>query len=239
MLTPEGVATRVSYGLCNLTHAADHASWQPLVPGEPREVVLRFAAIAHAFAPGDRIRLALSSAYWPIVWPSPEPVTLTLHCDGCELALPVRPPDPADAKLPEFAEAEGAPSSHWEPLTRAESARESAREAGSGDQVARMRSGYDAGGRVALGRCGPIDLDGGDGVEVVTRIHPEDPLRARAAMRQRTELRRGDWSVAIDTGIEVSCTRDAFRVRAELRASESERVVFERDWDEEVPREGV
>jgi putative CocE/NonD family hydrolase len=238
-LTPDGVTTRVSYGLCNLTHADDHASWEPLEPGRICERTLRFAAVAHAFAPGDRIRLALSSAYWPIAWPSPEPTALTVDCAGCRLELPVRPPDAADEKLPDFADAEAAPASHWEPITRAELERTSAVLPESGDLVARMRSGYAADGSVALGRCEPIDMEGGDGSEVITRIHPQDPLRARAAMHQRTELRRGDWRVAIDTGIEISCTRDAFRVQARLRASEGERGVFEREWDEDVPRRGV
>jgi hypothetical protein len=58
-------------------------------------------------------------------------------------------------------------------------------------------------------------------------------------MRQRTELRRGEWSVAIDSAVEISCTRDAFRVEASLRASEGGQSVFERAWDEQVPRKGV
>jgi uncharacterized protein len=238
-VTPDGVATRVTYGLCNLTHSDDHASFEPLEPGRRVERRVRFASIAHAFAPGDRIRLALSSAYWPIAWPSPEPVTLVLDCAGCELELPVRPPDAADAKLPDFGEAEGTPASRWEPLSRAELTRSSAVEPASGDLVTRLRSGYAADGSVALGRCAPIDMEGGDGSETVTRIHPDDPLRARSAMRQRTVLRRGDWSVAIDTAIDVSCTRDAFRVEAKLSASEGERSLFERAWDEQVLRRGV
>jgi hypothetical protein len=45
--------------------------------------------------------------------------------------------------------------------------------------------------------------------------------------------------VAIDSEIEISCTRDAFRVEARLAASESGRTVFERRWDERAPRIGV
>jgi predicted acyl esterase len=32
-VAPDGSSTRVTYGLWNLTHAPDHASWAPLVPG--------------------------------------------------------------------------------------------------------------------------------------------------------------------------------------------------------------
>jgi hypothetical protein len=82
-------------------------------------------------------------------------------------------------------------------------------------------------------------MDGGDGMATRTQIHPADPLRARAAIEQRTELRRGGWSVAIEAGIAVSCTRDAFRVEARLSGSEAGRSVFERRWDEKVPRVGI
>ena len=35
--------------------------------------------IGHVFPAGHRIRLAISTAYWPIVWPSPRPVRLVVH----------------------------------------------------------------------------------------------------------------------------------------------------------------
>ena len=86
-----------------------------------------------------------------------------------------------------------------------------------------MRSGYDAQGRVVLGRHETVGMDGGDGMAIRTRIHPGDPLRARAAIPQRTELRRGAWSVAVESEVEISCTREEFRVEARLAASEAGR----------------
>jgi hypothetical protein len=238
-LSPGGVSTRVSYGLRNLTHLPDHAAWQPLVPGRPGEVCVRLNHIAHAFAVGHRIRLALSTSYWPLVWPSPEPVTLTLRSDGCRLVLPVRRPGPRDADLAAFAPPESARGPEWTPLAQAEFSRHSGVEPESGELVSRMRSGYDAAARVALARCEPIALDGGDGMEIRTRIHRDDPLRARASMAQRTELRRGAWSVAVESEVEISCTKTELRVEARLAAAEAGRPVFERRWDERVPREGL
>jgi len=82
-------------------------------------------------------------------------------------------------------------------------------------------------------------MDGGDGMAIRTRIHPGDPLRARAAIEQRTELRRGAWSVAVETAVEISSTREVFRVEARIAASEAGSPVFERSWDERVPRVGI
>ena len=49
---------------------------------------------AYSFAKGHRMRVAVSTTYWPLIWPSPEPVTLTLATGKSALALPVRPPSP-------------------------------------------------------------------------------------------------------------------------------------------------
>ena len=70
----------------------------PLEPGRRYDVRIPLDAIAHAVAPGHRLRLAVSTVYWPWAWPSPEPVTLTLH--GGRLRLPLRAP--RDDHQPEF-----------------------------------------------------------------------------------------------------------------------------------------
>jgi len=238
-VAPDGSATRVSYGLWNLTHAPDHASWAPLVPGREVEVDFRLNDVAHAFPAGHRIRLALSNAYWPLAWPSPVPTTLHVATEACRLVLPVRPPSPEDARLAGFEPPEAAPRSEWTPLTRGGFERDVAIEPATGDLVGSMRSGFDGEGRVALGRCEPVGMDGGDGITTRTRIHPGDPLRAEAAMAQRTELRRGAWSVSVESEVRVSCTMDELRVEARLAAEEGGRPSFERRWDERVPREGI
>ncbi|HKA15000.1 MAG TPA: CocE/NonD family hydrolase [Myxococcota bacterium] len=238
-VAPDGTSIRVSYGLWNLTHAPDHASWTPLVPGQRREVRFRLNDAAHGFAAGHRLRLALSNAYWPLVWPSPVPAALTVYTEECQLVVPVRPPDPGDAHLPAFAPPERAPHSEWTPLGEARFDRRTDPDAATGDLVTATRSGYDAQGRVVLGRHELVGMEGGDGMAIRTRIHPADPVRARAAIEQRTELRRGEWSVAVETEVEISCTRDVFRVEARLAASAAGRRVFERRWDETAPRMGI
>ena len=59
------------------------------------------------FPPGHRVRLAISTSYWPMIWPGPENATVTIF--GGTLDLPVRPPNAADALLPPLPEPETAP----------------------------------------------------------------------------------------------------------------------------------
>ena len=47
--------------------------------------------MAQAIPPGHRLRLALSTSYWPLAWPPPQPVQLTVYPAGSALVLPLRP----------------------------------------------------------------------------------------------------------------------------------------------------
>jgi predicted acyl esterase len=88
---PDGSSLLVSWGMLNLTHRDGHESPQPLEPGVEYDVRFESRVCGHRFAPGHRLRLALSPTYWPHAWPSPEPVTLQIAVDGPSvLALPVR-----------------------------------------------------------------------------------------------------------------------------------------------------
>ena len=76
---------------------------------------IQLNGVAHRFGAGNRMRIALSTSYWPIVWPSPRPAVLTLDLAGSSLSLPVRAARAEDALLPEFAPAEHAPPTDASP----------------------------------------------------------------------------------------------------------------------------
>ena len=78
-VAPDGRATRISYGLLNLTHRDGHERPQALVPGERYRVRVTLNAMAQALPPGHRLRLALSTSYWPLAWPAPR----TGDADAC------------------------------------------------------------------------------------------------------------------------------------------------------------
>ncbi len=104
---PDGSSTLVSFGVLNLTHRQLHADPAPMVPGQPEMVTVQLNVIGQKFAKGQRIRLALSTSLWPMVFPSPEPVTLTIS-PGARLILPMRPVKASDSDLPDFLAPEGA-----------------------------------------------------------------------------------------------------------------------------------
>ena len=88
---PNGTSTRVAFGAQNLTHSPDHSTVTPLTPGVTHAVRFELDATGYRFLPGHRIRLSLSNACWPLLWPSPEVTTLTMGCANARLILPLRP----------------------------------------------------------------------------------------------------------------------------------------------------
>ena len=82
--------------MLNATRRSSLTDPEPLTPGEVYELELEIDTTAWRFPRGHRIRLAIASADWPNVWPTPEPATNTVH-RGAErpsrLVLPTVPPD--------------------------------------------------------------------------------------------------------------------------------------------------
>ncbi|MEU5477010.1 CocE/NonD family hydrolase [Streptomyces mirabilis] len=87
----DGSSTLVTRGALNLSarYGPDQAvSWKP---GSTEDVVFDLTATGYAFPSGHRIRLSLSSAYWPWIWPQPGSAAgFVLDPAGSSLELPVR-----------------------------------------------------------------------------------------------------------------------------------------------------
>jgi predicted acyl esterase len=86
-VSPSGASSRVSYALFNLTHRVGHEHPEPLEPGRRYRVRVPLNDIAHAFPVGHTMRVAVSTSYWPVVWPSPEPVTVSVFPAASHLEL--------------------------------------------------------------------------------------------------------------------------------------------------------
>src|SRR5687768_18532190 len=72
---PDGAAARVSFGVLNLAHRAGNAEPRPMRPGFCADVQFALDAAGYRFRPGHRIRLAISTAYWPMIVPPATAVT--------------------------------------------------------------------------------------------------------------------------------------------------------------------
>ncbi|MEQ9488284.1 MAG: CocE/NonD family hydrolase [Alphaproteobacteria bacterium] len=230
---PDGSVTRVSYGMLNLTHSSDHEAVEPLVPGKIYRKSLQLCECGHRFAAGSKIRLALSNAYWPIVWPSPEKTVLTVACGESVLTLPLRPDQADDASLPAFAEPETPDPLEMTVIEPGEKSHEIIQDALTGVLTQRWRN-FDP-----LIRIDAYDWSFSASVDKSYSIHPDDPLSAFVDIAWEKHYERGEWSVTTNGEISMRTEATEFVIDAWLDAYEGETRVFSEVWNERIPRNGV
>ncbi|EWH02724.1 peptidase S15 [Halomonas sp. BC04] len=232
-VAPDDKATRVTYGLLNLTHRDGHANPQPLEPGRRYRVRIQLNDVAQVFPRGHRLRLSLSTSYWPLAWPPPEPVRLTLFDKGSELVLPVRKPRKEDADLVRFGDAEAAPTIPSTPL-----------EPEHHNWYVHRDLAEDVSTLEVINDSGTVRLED-SGLEVTTRAveryrsRDDDFDSVSGESVWERSLKRGDWQVSIVTRTVQTSSASDFFLHATLDAYEGERRVYSRTWDYTIPRKLV
>jgi len=102
-VAPDGTVTLVAGAGFNGTHRDSARDPKPIEPGRPFTLDIEMHFTSWTFAPGHRMRLAVSNAMWPMIWPTPYPMTTTLHLGGPDptrLVLPVVPPEASTPARP-------------------------------------------------------------------------------------------------------------------------------------------
>ena len=127
-VAPDGSVTLVASAGHNGAHRVSAREPKPIEPGRsfPLEIEMHFTS--WVFPKGHRLRLSVSNAQWPMIWPTPHAMTTTLHLgpEATRLLLPVvshaerprpsfLPIDPREDRLPGFEPiALGTPSGYGE-----------------------------------------------------------------------------------------------------------------------------
>jgi predicted acyl esterase len=109
-VAPDGRVTQVAGAGFNGTHRESARRPQPLVPGEVFALEIDMHFTSWVFQQGHRIRLAVANAQWPMLWPTPMPMTTSLYLGGSEgsrVLLPVVPH--SDRPTPAFLPSEEDP----------------------------------------------------------------------------------------------------------------------------------
>ncbi|GAA1238628.1 CocE/NonD family hydrolase [Kitasatospora nipponensis] len=234
-VAPDGSSALVTRGVLSLAARRGPERMTPWEPGAVEDVEVELAAIAHAFVPGHRIRLALSSTYWPWLWPLPETAGFGVDPGHSTLMLPVRHLAADVGRAPiTFAEPEqGAPLEvHVAPREDGRPEQQLTLDLGGGEW--RLAVCPDRG----ASRSYPDGLVTTERLEETYRIRRGDPLSASAHCERSVRLQRPDqgWDVTVTTGSELGCDGSDFVARDRLTAWEGGAVLFERDWERRIPR---
>ncbi|MEJ2760338.1 MAG: CocE/NonD family hydrolase [Gammaproteobacteria bacterium] len=229
-VAPDDKATRVTYGVLNLTHRDGHEHPAPLEPGRRYRVRVVMNSMAQVFPKSHRLRLSVSTSYWPLAWPPPQPVRLTIYDRASRLVLPKRRATREEDGRIEFGPAEGTapepvmqlepPHHNWY-VHRDLAADSSTLEVINDNGLVKIES---------------LDLEKwNSSTEWYTSVADDfDSIRGETLWNRG--YRRGEWEVKTVTRTVVTSDADNFHIHATLDAYEGERLVYCRTWDDTIPR---
>lgn len=234
-VAPDGAVTQVAGAAFNGTHRNSAREPEDLVPGEEFGLEIEMHFTSWVFPEGHRIRFAVNNSQWPMLWPTPYPVTTTLRLggpDGAHVVLPVVPPGKgesprflapaANPKLPGFETIDtGMPSGYGEVSSVERNPR-------TGEVTVKLNNtgGYQYPWGQELYR---------ETIEHRTSdAHPENTSvkgthRLEVLLDGRTLL----WEAELD----YSSGLENFYFRYVRRVSENGKVVREKRWQETIPRD--
>ena len=226
---PTGEVNRITYHLQNLCMRDSRETPTPLEPGKRYRMKIKMDDIAWRVPKGHRIRVAISTSYFPMMWPAPEPVTLTVYAGASQILLPVRKDILAETPL-SWKSAEAA-----EPVKQKEIRPSSnSRETVIDDKTGELRIAIvDDFGEHEIKPHGMIV--GGAGRETYA-ILPEDPLSAKMETHWTEIRRRGTWNTRTETYGRLTATKTHWIVWGKIEAYEGKKKVFEKEFNEKIER---
>jgi uncharacterized protein len=227
-VTPDGTSHLVAKGMLNATRRGSLTDPEPLSPGEIYELEVEIDTTAWVFAEGHRIRLAVASADWPNVWPTPELGTNTIYRGSqrpSRLVLPTVPPD-GSATPPSFLPSPVTMHRHsdrtdpptWEIVHDVLGGRSQVRIAEAHDErindTTVIRREY----------------------SLVADCDPSDPASASARGRHTSRIRRPNSVAEGTSDVAIQATATHFHVTIELELRMNGQLHHSRRWVESLPR---
>ncbi len=230
-VAPDGKATRCTYGLFNLNHYEGHDQARPLSPDEPHRIRVELNNMGHVFPKGHCMRVSVSTSYWPLAWPSPEPARLNVRSSAFAMDLPVRQPREADRAVV-FEEPPFHDPSDWIQIAQGEHRWQVHRDLQtdhSSLEVIKDEGRY---------RLRDIDLEVTDRTRELYSHTGDDfeSVRGEVEAIRRLTREEDDWDVYTRTRTVLTSDREDFHIHAELDAYENDRRVYSRNWTRRIPR---
>jgi hypothetical protein len=228
---PDGSATRFTYGMLNLSHRKSRENPEPMVPGTRETITFKLNHIGQEIPAGHRLRLSLSTSYWPLAWPSPEPVCLTVHLRGSTLEVPVRHAPQAGHERPKFGDpqiAKPEPKLMLKPEQH--------------DWIVHRHLASDASVLEVIDDQG-VYAHEYSGLEV--GVHAREWYRStnndhdtvEGETRWTRTLAREGWDIRTETRTLMRSDRENFYLEGDLDAFEDGDRVFCRTWSRTIPRD--
>ena len=174
--------------------------------------------------------MAISTSYFPMLWPAPKPVTLSIWTEYSRIELPARSPRQSDELVAFEAPEEGPPVSR------------TIIEPPHNQQIASFdaETGYwkltviASTGRYIIDN---INLETGTSRQEIWKVHPDHPETASAEISFISYSKRANWKIAHDVKCHMHLDTDAYHIDALLNAQENDKPIFNRQFKKSVVRD--
>ena len=230
---PDGRVSRLTYAVANLTHlhgSSSHEHPQAREPGKRYTVQSQLDDVAYHVPKGHRLRVSLSTSYWPLIWPAPQPVQLTVHTGKSYIDIPQRTKVRGE-KAPVFAPAEAAPPVQLRTIDKPWNRREVTIDQATGERRMVIEDDF---GRSTSTEHGLTTW--GRGRESY-HILPHDPLSARQECHWSMETSRGDWVTRTETYSAMTASATHWHITGRLEAYEGDTQILVRTWNKKIKRQ--
>lgn len=227
-ISPDGSSELVSIGMVNLAHRNGNEHIAPMPVGENQKIHLKLDHTAHRFLPGHRVRLALSTAYWPFVWPEADNPVLTLGNSPAILSLPVRSHQDDEA-----VELDQPVAPSPSDLSEHRSATSVRRFSFDQEQGLTILEIHDDLGEITF-NCHGLTTSAVKSERY--SIATGDPLSSEAHIGWEFEYSRSDWKIRTSTETTMTCDRHHYFLSATVIAFENDNCVFQRDFSHKIRR---
>lgn len=234
-VNPEGISKRVSFQVLNLSHLEGHEKIKELVPGEIYPVEVTLHACGYRFTKGNKIRLAISNNYWPMVWPSKKLGALFLKTEGSFLSLPVKEDSDEENQIVFEPPVKGSISlytqianSHLNRLTQFDELKKQCA------VITEAKNGIFGEGVFCLDELGIIHCHN---LKKVSSVKKFDPLTAKMTITQDYSVYYGEDIYLIENFLEMSCDESNYFLKGVLSIFENGELLKEKQFNEVIPRE--
>jgi len=225
---PDGTATRVTFGVLNLAHRDGNEHPQPMTPGEPTQIRLVLDACGYRFGKGHRIRLSLSTAYWPMVLPPSIDGGLTFDIASLGLAMPkLGSHEAIEMKQPENPD----PLPKYTELKPGTTKRQVVRD------LSANRTDYCIYEDTGLFEHPGTGLSTRQLRDEFWSISPGDPLSTTGTSVWTCDMQRTGWFVRTVSTAAIACTAGNWLISGSVVAYEGEGKVFEKTYEKIIPRD--
>ena len=227
-VAPDGSSTRITYGMLNLAMRQGLDNPQPVIAGQAMDITIKLDDTGYEIPPGHTLRLSISSAYFPLLWPAAQKANLSLDLSGAQLNIPCH--DRSGRLNRDLGHGYVCPVNAITDIRPEKHTRSTQINAANGLHTTLIDDDF--------GEFTFVDhgLTVGQTCHEEHAVLPHDPHSATSLCQWHSHQSRTGWEIDVHTSLKVTCDATHFYLDARLEALENGQQVHLKTWQESISR---